>query len=632
MRSRSLAATITYFVGMVALLVGERAIGAGVWRGVASTTGVGLIGLAMALRLVRIARAEHQARRVEGIVTALYGLGILSLLLYALQSDLLLAIADRTLDRTMPRVATALAALWPALWIAAALPLLLVEMAYGSMIQAGHAAPVELGRIRDAVLSGFGLAFVLVFAFSATYIATQRDRKADLSYFRTAKVGESTRKIVRTLDQVIEVSLFFPPASEVREEVETYFTDLERESKLLEVKRFDHAVDVAAAKERSVTSNGIVVIARGARREQLHVGSELEAARSRLKNLDREVQKRLLQVARPMRTAYFVVGHGERATDGADDTDKRRTIRDLRELMSQQGHQVRNLGSADGLAADVPSDAAALLIVGPQKPLLTEEIAAIGRYFNRGGRIFIALDPEAGSDFKELLDPLGVRFVPTTLANDQIYVRQTAQPSDRANIATGSFSSHPSVTALSHLGMQAPFIALGAGAFEALEGRAKEITVDFTAHAHAATWSDTNGDFTFDAATEKRKAWELAAAVTKQRGDGKPAESGRAILLADSDGLTDGVVGNRGNSFFVIDGMKWLLGDEAIAGEIASEVETPIAHTRKQDAVWFYLTIFVGPLGALGLGVAVRRRRPRARSRGDRDAGGERPLEKEAAA
>ena len=69
------------------------------------------------------------------------------------------------------------------------------------------------------MLSGLGLACALVFAFTVYYVGDERDKKVDLSYFRTARPGEATRKIVRTLDQPIQVALFFPPANEVREEV-----------------------------------------------------------------------------------------------------------------------------------------------------------------------------------------------------------------------------------------------------------------------------------------------------------------------------------------------------------------------------------------------------------------------------
>src|SRR5206468_3086350 len=139
---------------------------------------------------------------------------------------------SKPLEARMPRVAVGLAVLWPALWTVAVAPLILVEAAYAAI---ARAPKLELGRIRDAMYSGFGMAGVLIFAFAVVYAASERDKKFDLSYFRTAKPGEATRKVVRTLGQATQVALFFPPANDVGEQVSAYFDDLRGESKLLEV-------------------------------------------------------------------------------------------------------------------------------------------------------------------------------------------------------------------------------------------------------------------------------------------------------------------------------------------------------------------------------------------------------------
>ena len=609
MRNRSALVSILWFCGLGSVFVGERLIGAGSLRWL-SALGVFLAVLAPTLRAIRRRHSDPERRTVESLLLGLEALGVVALALYFLQSDLSGAVLDKTLDRGWPKLAVALGALYPALLLASTLPVLLVELAYASVARAPR---LELGRIRDAALSGLGLAGALVFAFSAAYVATVRDKKVDLSYFRTARPGESTRKIVRTLDQPVQVNLFFPPSNEVHEEVAGYFADLAAESKLIEVKNYDFAVDPQKAKELGVSGNGIVQVARGTRRESLSIGLELESARTQLGNLDREVQKRLLQVARPQRTVYLTVGHGERTAEASGDTDKRGTIRELRDLMFQQGYTVKNLGAAEGLANDVPSDAAAVLLIGPQKPLLGEESAALVRYVDRGGRLFVALDPESGLDEKELLGPLGVKYQTATLANDQIYAKRGYQQSDRANIVTGSFSSHPSVTALGKLGMRAPMVLFRSGWLEEEKGHSRELTVFFTVHAMPSTWNDLDGNYAFDSPPEQRKAWELAAAILRKKSDSKStADEGRALVLADSDALADGVIGNPGNAYFVLDGMKWLLGDEAITGEIASEIDVPITHTKKQDAAWFYLTIFLAPALTLGVGwLATRRRRRR---------------------
>ena len=615
MAAQSMWWSIVYAAGLVSVFIGERAIGAGSGR---SLTGIGvaLVVLALIARVMRMSKARSDGKPIERSILWLYGAGALALAMYFLQSDLAMPLfSENLLEKRWPRLAVSLAALWPAVLVASLLPLILVEMAYASVVRAPK---LEALRIRDALLSGLGLAGALVFAFSVAYVAVERDKKVDLSYFRTARPGEATRKIVRTLDQPITIAIFYPPANEVREEVMTYLDDLKQESKLFEVQQYDYAIDPSKAKDYGVSGNGVLVVARDKRHEQLSVGLELEAARSSLRNLDKELQKRILQVAKPQRTVYLTSGHGERASTAGSDTDKRLTIRDLRELLGQQGYSVKELGEAEGLGADVPNDAAIVMVVGPQKPLLPEEVASLERYLDKGGRVFLALDPETGLEEKELLGPLGLAFHPVTLANDQIYARKSFQLSDRYNIATGSYSSHPVVSTLGRLGMRAPMVLLGAGYLDEVK-KPSNVSIDFAVRAHPATWADLNGNFQFDAPQEKRMGWQLAAAVTKRKSGAatKPPEEGRLLVLADSDAVADGVLGSPGNAYFVLDGVKWLLGDEAISGEINSEADVPLAHTHKQDVFWFYSTIFLAPLLTLGIGsLVMRRRRPQSGGRG----------------
>jgi hypothetical protein len=611
MNAPSYVWTLVYFGGMLLAFIGERVVGAGTAR-LLTAVGVVMLGAAIAVRATRAIRAPEDRRIAERMFLVFYSVGTFAVALYLAQSDLSSSVLGKPLERDWPKLATVLAALWPALWLFSALPIIMGEFSYAVVARSPR---LELARIRDAVWSGVGLAGAVVFCFALVYVASERDKKTDLSYFRTAKPGEATRKIVRTMDQPIQISLFFPPANEVREQVSGYFDDLKKESNLLQVQSFDRDVDPQKARELGVSGNGIVVVARGGHREQLSIGLELEGARTQLRNLDRDVQTRLLKVARPARTLYFVTGHGERTFDPVGDVDKRLTVRELRELLTQQGYTIKQLGPAEGLTQEVPADATAVAIIGPQKPLLAEEAAALQRYFEKGGRLFVALDPEAGLDFHELLGPLGVKFVATLLTNDQMFARKSNQISDRMNIVSATFSSHPSVTTLGRLGARAPLIFVGAGHFEEQKDKPKDTTVDITVRSMPSTWNDANANFTFDPPGESRKTWEIAMAITRKGKDQKEKkDEGRAILVADSDILCDGIIPTAGNQLLPLDGIKWLIGEESIAGEISNENDVPIVHTKQKDQVWFYGSSFLAPALVLGIGfLAVGRRRGRAR-------------------
>ncbi len=594
-----------YFVGMLFVFVGERIYGAGPGRAL-TAVGVAVIGAAIAIRAARTRQADVERRAVERMLLALYTLGLVAVALYIAQSDLSSTVLGHPLEHDWPKLSTVLAALWPAVWLFAALPIFMSEFSYANV---ARAPKLELARIRDALWSGVGLAGALVFAFALTYVASERDKKVDLSYFRTAKPGESTRKIIATMDQPVQVSLFFPPSNEVREQVLGYFEDLQKESKLLEVQSYDHDVDVTKAKELGVSANGTIVVNRGGHKEPMSVGLELEGARNQLRNLDKDVQTRLLKVARPPRTVYFVTGHGERSFEPGGDSDKRPTLRSLKEMLSSQGYNIKSFGAAEGLAQDLPADATVAVLIGPQKPLLAEESAALQRYFDRGGRLLIALEPDAGVDEKELLAHLGIKYVPVVMVTDQAFARRTNQISDRANIMTATYSSHPSVTTLGRLGSRAPLVLVGAGHYEELKDKPAHVSSDATVKSHASTWADLNGNFAFDPPAEQRKQWPLALAVTKKGTDKDKKDEGRAIAVADSDLLSDGVIDVAGNPAFALDGMKWLIGEEGITGEVSSENDVPIVHTKKQDQVWFYGSSFFMPALVLALGYFVTRRR-----------------------
>ncbi|WP_164007222.1 Gldg family protein [Pyxidicoccus trucidator] len=614
-----LPVTLVFVAGLLAVFIGERILGAGTGRTVLSALGVALAVGAAAWRFTRMRSAAADRRAVEGWVLGLYGLGLVALLLYFVQSDAGAALFGGALSQKAPRLAVVLAALFPALLLCTLLPLALVEVAAAAMFR----APVmETGRVRSALYSGLGVAFVVIFAFASMFVATQADATWDLSYFRTAKPGDSTRKVIRGLNEPLQVTLFFPPANEVGEAVAQYFRDLSAESpQLLNVERLDQAVEPSRAKALGVHNNGTVVLSRGDRKEPLAVGLEIDRARGQLQRLDQEVQRRLLAVARPRRVVYFTAGHGERAESRPVPGEMARpSVAQLKELLRAQNVDVRPLGVSEGLGSEVPKDAAVVAVVGPTREFLPEELTALNEYANRGGRLWLALEPD-GPDFHQVLEPLGLKYLKTPLANDQVFFRTSRQQSDRGNLGTASFSSHPSVTALSALAGQAPVAFPGAGAMDQIQPLPNGVLHDISVRAHGATFADANGNFTQDAG-EMRRTWPLVVAVERPSPAGK--ETTRVVVMADADGLSDQLLGNLGNAYLAVDTLRWLTGEEALSGTVSTEEDVPIQHTREQDVAWFYATVFLGPALVLAVGFVKTRRRGRRAPRAAVAAGGER--------
>jgi hypothetical protein len=604
-----------YLLGMLAIFLGERVLDVGGMQTVFTLAGVLMLLGAIAARAVRQAVRPLAFRMPERALLLLYVVGAFAVLLYFLNSDLMVRLSGRALEQSMPRFSGVLSALWPALWLAGSLPVLFVELSLFSM---SRAPIIETGRVRSAMLSGLGIALAVVFCFSLTYVATERDGRVDFSYFRTARPGESTKKIVRALDKPVNVHLFFPPANEVREEVESYFAELSRESKQLSLQRWDQAIHPAKARELGVAANGVIVVARDTLREQLGIALELDRARANLRSLDADFQKRLLQVTRKAKVAYFTAGHDERtdapSAHNEQDNERRASVRALRTQLVDQGFEPRELGLAQGLGTEVPADASVVLVIGPAKPFSAEEIGALQRYIDKNGRLLLALDPEAGQTFPELLSNLWLEYHPTPLAHESYHLPLTRQASDRVNLGAATWSSHASVTTNSRGGVRAPLLMLGAGYLSKKEKTGTGIiNVDVTLRSEGKTFADKNGDFTFNEGQEMRAAYDLVAAVTKRNASAvAPEEEARVVVTTDSDLFTDRALRlNPGNRAFVLDVFRWLGGEERFSGQVSSEEDMPVSHTKKEDLIWFYLSIFAMPAAVLGFGFVMTRRRKR---------------------
>ena len=604
MNARSALLTTATVLGLVAVFLGERVIGAGPARIVLDVVGVLAVATAAVLRWNRSALSAAAPRaRVERLFAVLSTLAVLALVAWFAQSDVVLAAGGPDLPRTAPRLTTVLQLATALLAAAAVVPLVLGELAYSAMARAPE---VEVGRVQDAVGTGTALVAVLTTALALGWVADVLNVSSDWSYFRPGRPSDSTRGLVRGFTEPVTLSLFYPPGSDTGAAVRDYAEALAKESPLLRVERLDAAVDLGRARALGVLANGAIAVSRGERHETYSTGTLLDASKSQLRELDPEVQKRLYQVARAPKIIYVTTGHGERSSSNPDLSDPRGTVRTFQELLRAQNDQVRPLGAAQGLATDVPRDAGVVLILGPTTPFLREEVEALVRWVRGGGRMLIALDPESGSQFDALLQPLGVRFVPATLVNDRVYLARTHQPSDRANLVTGSFGPHTSVATLVKAGGRLPVFLLGAGSLEQLTQKPAGVYVTFTVSTLPETFRDLDGNYAFDPRSEKRKAWDVAAAVTLPK---KGNDEGRAIVLADSDAFTDLVLdASQGNRALALDSVRWLLGEESL-GAPGGETDFPIQHTRGQEVAWFYVTVFLAPLAVLGAGFWVTRRR-----------------------
>lgn len=492
--------------------------------------------------------------------------------------------------------------------LAGLFPLLLIDLAIVSSPLA-----VQPLRVKQAIDNGLVGALGLCLVFPLNYLATEHNERWDLAYFKTTEVGGSSQALVTNLTEPVTARIFLPTSSDVRSELVPYFEELEAANPaMFRVEVLDHAAEPVLAKELKIRDNGYVALTLNdgtddAVTKSWKIGDELDRAKRNLKKLDQEFQKRLLDLAKGERKAYFTVGHGEFNWKSGDLPDDK--LVNLKKLLQTLNFDVKELGLKDGLGDEIPDDATVVFVVGPEEPFLPAENEALKAYIDGGGALVVAVEP--GRDpMVEVLGHVGVKAAEGTLASEAQFLRRSGDKSDRMNIVTNRYSSHESTTTLSKYSRQLHLVTPGAGYLEESGGGRGKVTV--TVRSDSTTWADLDGGLEYDAETEKKDVRALAMAASGPAGtddEGNPTEY-RVLVTSDATMFSDLILANKANLQFVYDAANWVMGEEELSGTVENEEDIKIEHTQEDQAIWFYSTVMGLPLIILMLGaVRVRRRR-----------------------
>lgn len=601
-------------LALILFFIAERVIGEGheqlvFWRVAALL----VFGAACGFRGWQWQRMEGQAKRVEQLLAIAYGGVLLSVVLYAFTTDAGLSLLNLEGDEARDRVLGALGGLWPGVLLCSLLALFFMELAYLVMpiLEA-----VELRRVQAAGAAGLSLGLATVALGSASFVATQWNKRYDLAYFRTASPSETTVRMVRALDEPVEVVLFYQPVSDVLQAMQPYFAAISEKSERLTVRTVDHALAAELARRHQVRQNGTVLLTRGEgdsqQAESLEIGTDMDVARSRLRTLDGRFQEKFARLTSRPRNLHLTAGHRERSSRGAPGDAVGQRLSKLSDALRRGNIEVRELGVAQGLTNRVPPNTRAVAIMGPRDPFLPEEAQSLVRYLGEGGRVLVMIDPDVDHGLTPLLHALGVKMPPGVLNSERYIVARTRSLADRHIIYSRDFNTHPTVTIANRARGQVGVIFDRAGGLERYEGEGQleGINVQFPIRTAEGFWYDLDDDHEQDEATESSQSRvHLMAAVTIPNGEDAESE-GRAVIIADGDFATDAWIANPGNAFVLMDSLQWLVGQEQIVGVETTEEDVRIQHTREEDKLWFYGTSFGVPIPifALGIWIAWRRR------------------------
>jgi ABC-type uncharacterized transport system involved in gliding motility auxiliary subunit len=227
--------------------------------------------------------------------------------------------------------------------------------------------------------------------FLGQAILDHRALRLDLTPERRYTLSDQAKKVLDALPADVTIHAFLRAQDPRNPAIQDLLDRIRARSPRVHVDVLDVNKSPALARQYGIDSYGALVVESDGRRRVFSnpVEEVLMAA--------------LLQVTRQQRKVVgFVVGHGE---GDLNDEDRRRGFSTARRLLEQEYYEVRPVSL---LGDEVPPETAVLVIAGPQKDFLADELGTLGRYLERPGQVLVLLDPLRAPELAAFLRRWGV--------------------------------------------------------------------------------------------------------------------------------------------------------------------------------------------------------------------------------
>lgn len=209
---------------------------------------------------------------------------------------------------------------------------------------------------------------------------------ADLTAERFNSLSRASRTTLAALDAPLRLEGFFADPSPEWNLARRLFALYERGSREVMTSLRDPDRDPARAREAGVSRTGVIVISRGAARQEVYELSEEAITQGILGVLE----------GRP-RAIGLVQGHGEPGLGAGSDEGITAWLQALQGV-NVAAREIRLLE-----LDEVPEDLDALLVVRPRSSFFESELTLLRRYLARGGRLGLWLEPADSSGLDGLL-------------------------------------------------------------------------------------------------------------------------------------------------------------------------------------------------------------------------------------
>ena len=232
------------------------------------------------------------------------------------------------------------------------------------------------------------VAGILVFV---NLLANRYFWRLDLTRDQSQSLTAITKALLKEVEKPLTMTAFYPEGQGDRQKAKELLQIYAYQNPNISFTFADPDRNPLKAKEAGFRFPGNILIEYDGRRQMADRPDEGPLSDTIRKLLKTEQKK-----------IYFLTGHGERSIEDS----QREHLLTARRALDNEGYSVAALNLLN--QAEVPKDAAVVVIAGPQQPLFSQEIKALQAYVEQGGRLLVMLEPFRDAGLKEFLGRYGL--------------------------------------------------------------------------------------------------------------------------------------------------------------------------------------------------------------------------------
>lgn len=427
------------------------------------------------------------------------------------------------------------------------------------------------------------------------YLSVRHSHRFDLTEQGVYSLSPQSINVVKSLDKELKIDAFVEGGinPELRELLETY----KLHSANLKFQLVDPDKQPDLAERYQIKAYNTVRFEYG--NENTTISQPTEE----------NVTNAIIKVTRTTKKVVCVIeGHGEA---DIDDVENPRGMSGFKQALTNENYEVKKVLLAS--MASLPDDCSVVVVAGPQKPYLANEITALETNLDNGGHVLFLLPPRDGNQFDPLLAKWGVK-----LGNDVVVdqvVRLFQGPALGLSPLVNTYGAHDITRDFKQRTLFPMTRSVKADATGKTGMHAVEI-----AKTSPSSWAETDLDglfqrseATLDAGADTKGPVPVAVAVDanlKQMGKDKDGTT-RLVVFGSAE-----FAGNREfegtyyNKDLAMNAVGWLVGQADLVSIRPRAVRSSRAtFSAEQFTVIFYLSVLLIPQLLLLVGLTVWWRR-----------------------